>query len=382
MSLEARIVTELGAIPPADWVRLGHADNPFVSQGFLAALESSGSLSARAGWTPQHLALFDQGRLVALAPTYVKTNSHGEFVFDWNWADAYHRHGLPYYPKLLTAVPYSPVTGPRLLVAADHAAAGVLRERLVRLALDHCASHGLSSWHCNFSSAADDAALEGAGLLPRSDWQFHWFNRGYADFEDFLTRLKSRKRKSIRRERRQVREAGVRFRWLRGRELDEERLDFVHRCYLETFRAYGNLAALNRDFFTRLAAAPGDRLRVVLAEREGEAVAMSLFLLGGGRLYGRYWGCVEAIPGLHFEAAYYQGIEYCIAQGIEVFESGAQGEHKLSRGFEPVRTRSWHYLADERFRQAVAQHLRHEQDWGAQYRDRLGEFDPFRQEDR
>ena len=379
MSLTARIVTEFASIDPEDWDQLDHGGNPFVSHVFLAALESSGTIDARSGWTPQHLAVFEGDRLLAFAPTYIKTNSHGEFVFDWAWADAYHRHGLAYYPKLLTAVPYSPVTGPRLLTRRGRPDAEELRERLILLALDLCKERGFSSWHCNFTSAADDSALGKAGLLPRGDWQFHWRNRGYGDFDAFLGCLKSRKRKNLRKERRQVREAGVEFRWLRGDELEIGELDFVYSCYVRTFRLYGNHPALRRSFFASIAAGLHDRFLVALATRHGQPVAMSLFLVGGGRLYGRYWGSVEDLPGLHFEAAYYQGIEYAITNGIDVFESGAQGEHKISRGFKPERTRSFHHLREEAFRAAIGQYLDRERAWQAEYRDQLAEHDPFRE---
>lgn len=378
MTLSTRILPEFSRIDAADWARLDHRDNPFLSHAFLGALEASGALDPRRGWTPCHLAVYDGDDLAACAPSYVKTNSHGEFVFDWAWADAYQRHGLAYYPKLLTGVPYSPVTGPRLLVRRDQPQPDLLRQRLVQLAIDSCAELGLSSWHCNFVADDDCAALRAADLLPRQDWQFHWVNEGYADFDDFLGRLRARKRKNIRRERRQVADAGIHFRWLRGDELSEADLDFVQRCYEETFRQYGNHAALTRDFFARLAEDLGDGLRVALALRDDRPLAMSLFLLGGGHLYGRYWGCLEQIPGLHFETAYYQGIEFCIAQGVDVFESGAQGEHKIARGFRPAPTRSFHYLRDEVFRGPIARYLRQETRWLLDYREQLAAHDPFR----
>ena len=380
LNVTLRIVTDFTSINEADWARLDHADNPFVSHAFLASLESSGSIDARSGWTPQHLALFDGDRLAAFAPTYIKTNSHGEFVFDWAWADAYHRSGLTYYPKLLTAVPYSPVSGPRLLTLKDHPDQAALRERLVDSALELCADRGFSSWHCNFTTAADRTALEPAGLLPRTDCQFHWRNRGYRDFEDFLAQLKSRKRKNVRRERRQVREAGIEFRFVTGAELSESELDFIYRCYVQTFRLYGNHPALTRSFFEQIAAGLGEGMQVAFAFRDTQPVAMSLFLAGGGRLYGRYWGSVVDLPALHFEAAYYQGIEFCIRNGIDVFESGAQGEHKISRGFMPEQTASFHYLREEGFRAAIARYLERERAVLADYREEVAQHDPYRTE--
>jgi predicted N-acyltransferase len=380
VTIEARILPSFAAVERDQWDRLDHEDNPFLSHAFLSGLESCGCIGAHNGWQPRHLAVYDGADLAAFAPCYVKTNSHGEFVFDWAWADAYHRHGRDYYPKLLTAVPYSPVTGPRLLTRGNGADAPALKRRLVEFATEQCGHAGLSSWHCNFARPADQETLAGQPLLDRVDWQFHWINRGYRDFDDFLAGLRSRKRKNIRKERRQVREAGVHFEWKRGRQLDPDELDFVHRCYLNTFRAYGNHPALNRDFFAFIAAELDERFLVALARRENRLTAMSLFLAGGGRLYGRYWGCLEELPGLHFEAAYYQGIDHCIRQGIEVFESGAQGEHKISRGFAPVETRSFHFIRDEAFRGAIAEYLAREHHWMDEYGHQLERHVPYRRD--
>ena len=345
MKLEPRIVTAFPEVEADQWNRLEHRENPFLSHTFLAALESSGALSPELGWSPCHLALYDADGIAAFAPTYLKTNSHGEFVFDWAWADAYGRHGQPYYPKLLTAIPYSPVTGPRLLARQGHPDAAGLRARLVAFALELCQDMALSSWHCNFVTGEDATALEAAGLLARGGWQFHWRNAGYTDFDDFQSRLRSRKRKNS-----------------------------------DTFRQYGNHAALNPAFFGRLAEGLGERLVVARADRGGEPVAMSLYLQGGGRLYGRYWGCVDSLPALHFDTAYYQGIEFCIRNGLQVFESGAQGEHKIARGFLPAATRSFHYLRDARFRDAIAHFLDRERSWLEEYREQIAAQDPFRRD--
>jgi len=381
LTLSARIISDLASIDRQDWEALNHADNPFLSLAFLGGLESSGSIGPQKGWQPHHLALYEDGKLAAFAPSYIKTNSHGEFVFDWAWADAYHRHGLAYYPKLLTAIPYSPISGVRLLTRQGHPREEELRQGLIQLAMDECENLGFSSWHCNFVSSDDHKTLSKSALLGRSDWQFHWRNNGYASFDDFLARLRSRKRKNIRRERRLVAESGITFEWKTGDEIDDEDIEFIHRCYAETFHAYGNHPALNKEFFAYIAQGLGDRFLVSFASCDGERLAMSLFLTGGGRLYGRYWGCIREIPGLHFEAAYYQGIEYCIRNGLVVFESGAQGEHKVSRGFMPARTRSWHYIAREDFREAIAQFLARETDWLDDYRDELLNHSPYRQEE-
>jgi predicted N-acyltransferase len=381
VKLSTRIVSDLSSVRRQDWEALNHADNPFLSQAFLGGLESSGSIAPDMGWQPHHLALYEGDKLAAFAPSYIKTNSHGEFVFDWAWADAYHRHRLAYYPKLLTAVPYSPISGARLLTRQGHPREGELRQGLIQFAMDECQRLGFSSWHCNFISSEDHKELSKSELLGRSDWQFHWRNDGYASFDDFLGRLRSRKRKNIRRERRLVAEAGITFEWKTGDEIDSDDIGFIHRCYTETFHAYGNHPALNADFFALIAQGLGDRFLVSFASHNGERLAMSLFLCGGGRLYGRYWGCIREIPGLHFEAAYYQGIEHCIHNGLEVFESGAQGEHKVSRGFMPARTRSWHFIARENFREAIAEFLSREAGWLDDYRDELMKHSPYRRDE-
>jgi len=375
-----RIVTDISAIEPRDWAALDHNDNPFLSLTFLHALEASGSVSKASGWQPHHLCLFEEDRLVAFAPTYLKSHSHGEFVFDWAWADAYQRHGLEYYPKLLTAVPYSPVPGPRLLVQRSHPQATTLRGELAQLARTQCEDLGLSSWHCNFVNEADFISLRKEPLLARSDWQFHWFNQGYRSFGDFLSTLRSKKRKNIRRDRRLVHDSGIRFIHRSGDQLESADLDFIFRCYRQTFLEYGNHPALTAKFFSLIASQSPHTLLVVFALRDDKPLAMSLFLVGGGRLYGRYWGCFEQVPGLHFETTYHQGIEYCIRHGLSVFEPGAQGEHKISRGFTPVRTRSFHLVRDPVFRQAIADFLKREHIWLEQYRHQLKAQMPFRVE--
>ncbi len=375
-----RIITDFSTIDERDWEQLTHADNPFLSYAFLNALEASASINADSGWQPHHLALYQGDHLVAFAPSYIKSHSHGEFVFDWAWASAYQRHGLPYYPKLLTAIPYSPVTGPRLLVKAQHPDADLLRQSLLNLAIEECRVHDFSSWHCNFCDHSDSATLTGGTLLARRDWQYHWHNRDYHSFDDFLGQLRSRKRKNIRRERRQISESGIRFEWRRGTELSQGEHEFVYACYRNTFMAYGSHAALQAGFFRDISQNMPNQVHIVLAKRGDQPIAMSFFLSGGERLYGRYWGCMEEVPGLHFETAYYQGINFCIEHGIRVFESGAQGEHKISRGFVPSETRSFHLIRNEAFRDAIADFLIREKQGLDDYRIQLNQHDPFRRD--
>lgn len=393
MQREGHIITDLCQPDTAhwdrDWALLNHGNQPFLSLEFLRALQASTSVDAATGWQAHHLAVFEGDELVAFAPSYLKAHSHGEFVFDWAWADAYQRHRLNYYPKLLTAVPYSPITGNRLLVRQGHPEADQLRQELIDLALQQCRELGLSSWHCNFVADEDLPVLQSrtgshpaqACLLPRFDWQFHWQNQNFQNFEEFLSTLRSKKRKNMLRDRRLVREAGVQFHRRAGTELDEAELDFIFSCYRNTFLQHGNHPALNREFFGLLLSQMPEAVMVVIATRDAQPIAMSFFLQGGGRLYGRYWGCLEEIPGLHFETAYHQGIEYCIEQGLQVFEPGAQGEHKISRGFSPVKTHSFHYIQDPRFSEAIERYLHQEADWMADYGLRLQSHLPFRHED-
>lgn len=350
--LEARLHSTLDEIGREAWNALRPDDNPFVSYEFLAGLETHGCLRDDYGWQAQHLGLYLRDQLIAAAPLYVKGNSHGEFVFDWAWAQAYARNGLPYYPKLLSAVPYSPVSGPRLLVKPDANVAAhriALRDTLA----DVTRQIDLSSVHVTFTSDADAAAFDGSEWLSRFDWQFHWHNRGYRDFEDFLDALLPKKRKNIRQERAQVARAGVRCELRFGHDMSDAEWRLVHRCYLATFEDKGNHPALTAEFFRHLGATLRERVIAVIAMRGDEALACAFFLRSRDTLYGRYWGALEHVPALHFEACYYQGVEFCIAHGLQRFEPGAQGEHKLARGFLPVRTRSFHWLADARFRAGV-----------------------------
>lgn len=378
-----RIISRIAQLDPQQWQALDHQHNPFLNHAFLHALEASGSVCAETGWQPHHLCLFEGDELVACAPSYLKTHSHGEFVFDWAWADAYQRHGRHYYPKLLTAVPYSPVPGPRLLVRRGRGDTGALQAELAELAMQQCEELDLSSWHCNFIGPGHEAYTRQQSLpeplLARCDWQFHWFNQGYQSFAEFLAGLRSKKRKNLRRDRRQVAQAGVGFRQLRGDELSAAELQFVFSCYQQTFLEHGNHPALNPAFFRQLVDAMPGHVLVVIASRDGRDIAMSFYLQGGGRLYGRYWGSLEQIPGLHFETAYHQGIEYCIRHGLQVFEPGAQGEHKISRGFTPVRTHSVHLVRDPVFRRAIADFLQRERQWLDDYREELDNHLPFRQ---
>jgi len=365
-----RVAESLSGVPAAQWNALA-AGHPFLRHEYLHALLEAGCASARTGWQPQFLLLERDGGLAGAMPLFVKSHSRGEYVFDWAWADAYARHGLTYYPKLLGAVPFTPVRGPRLLAADDAA-----REALAGAAL--AAAREFSSLHVLFAPQAEAALLERRGMLLRRTVQFHWRNEGYADFEDFLGRLSHQRRKNIRQERRRVREAGVSFRRLEGAEIGARDWEFFHRCYAGTYAAHGNRPYLSLEFFLRIGAAMPENLLLVLAERGGAPIAAALDVMDADALYGRYWGALEHVPLLHFEACYYQAIDFAIARGLGRFEGGAQGEHKLFRGLMPVETLSAHWLAHPRFARAIEDYLAREAQGIAQYVNELHEHTPFK----
>ena len=375
-SLEIRLHKGVSDIDARCWDGLVGNDHPFVSHAFLAGLEEHDCIRTEFGWQSCPLGLYENDVLVAAAPLYLKGNSHGEFVFDWSWAGAYERHGLAYYPKLLCAVPYSPVTGPRLLVGAGERAVA-MREALTEAIEQRVTAMKISSAHLNFVDDAGADVLSGTRWLPRFDWQFHWTNRGWSDFDDFLAALKPKKRKNIRQERQQVATAGVTCEIRHGDELDDREWRTLHHLYQSNFDAHGNHAALTEGFFRHLGQYMPRQVVAVLCRRAGRIIAAALCLRSADTLYGRYWGAEEQIPGLHFEACYYQGIDYCIRNGLRRFEPGAQGEHKIARGFLPVRTQSFHHVRDQRFASAIADALQHEAMGLEMYREDLLTHSPY-----
>ncbi len=372
MAQSLRILDSLDGVDPAQWDALAPG-NPTLSFAFLDSLHRSGCASPASGWTPRFPTLWDGRRLVGAAPAYLKAHSFGEYVFDWAWAEAYERHGLAYYPKLVCAVPFTPATGPRLL-AAEPLARGRLARSLHGLARDA----SVSSLHILFPAPEDAPALRALGLLERTGVQFHWRNPGYGSFDAFLGALSHDKRKKIRQERRRVCDRGVRVRRLTGAEATEADWDFFTACYRRTYREHRSTPYLNRAFFVMLGERMPQAVLLVIAEREGRPIAAALDLFGAGVLYGRYWGSVDPVPGLHFEACYYQAMEFCIERGIALFEGGAQGEHKHARGFLPETTRSFHWLAHPAFERAVDEFLAREGEGIAAYVDELNERSPFR----
>lgn len=372
--MPVRIHESIDQIPAADWNRVAATDNPFLQHAFLAALEHHGCVGPQFGWLPQHVAVYDlQGALIGAAPLYLKDNSYGEFVFDWSWADAYERAGGAYYPKLVSAVPYTPATGPRLL-AADV----TVQRSLLEAALVHARELNVSSLHWLFPPTAEVELMEEHGLMRRTGCQFHWHNRGYRDFADFLDRFSAQKRKKLKRERRRVAEAGLQIERIHGHEASDEQLAVAAEFYRSTFDKKWGVATLNLGFFREVARTMGERLVLIMASDPSRYVAAAICFRGDDALYGRHWGCNAEFHSLHFELCYYQGIDYCIDHGLKLFEPGAQGEHKVSRGFEPTPTWSGHWIADPRFAAAIGDFLRREQGGMQHYMDELAEHLPYR----
>lgn len=353
---------------------------PFLRHEFLSALTSTQCATEDTGWGPRFVTLVDDktGALAAAAPLYVKNHSYGEYVFDWAWADAYQRNGLAYYPKLVCALPFTPVQGTRLM-AVDDAARRQLAATLVALA----EQSEVSSLHVLFPTEQEADALAQMGMMRRQGIQFHWLNDGYRHFDDFLSTLEQKKRKNIRAERRKVRDAGITFRRVRGEDATDADWRLFNRCYRQTYREHFSSPYLNLDFFRTIGQSMPENLLLVIAEHEGRPIASSLLVYQrdektGGTLYGRYWGALEHVPCLHFETAYYQPLEFCIEEKLAMFEGGAQGEHKMARGFMPTVTHSAHWLAHPAFADAVARFLDNEANLIHAHVDELREHDPFR----
>jgi uncharacterized protein len=382
-SFAIRVATSIGAFTPEEWASLSGTTrdgdgeyNPFVSYAFLRALEESGCAVRRTGWQGQHLRLETaEGTLLGAVPAYLKSHSQGEYVFDHGWADALERAGGSYYPKLQAAVPFTPVPGPRLLGArglsgVESALAAGLKAVTDKL--------GISSAHVTFASDHDITALSEAGFLIRHDQQFHFFNEGYATYDDFLATLSSRKRKALKKERREALAPGISVDWLTGKDLTEAAWDAFFAFYMDTGGRKWGRPYLNRKFFSLIGERMPEDILLVMAKRGGRYIAGALNLIGSDRLYGRNWGCIEEHPFLHFEICYHQAIDFAIDRGLKVVEAGAQGEHKLARGYQPVTTRSAHYLANASFRRAVEDYLERERREVARMSEYLAEHTPFK----
>jgi uncharacterized protein len=371
-----RIVDSIASVPAQQWNALETGGNPFVRHEFLLTLERTGCVGGGTGWSPCHLLLQTaSGEIEAALPLYSKSDSWGEFVFDWSWARAYQQAGLSYYPKLISMPPFTPATGPRLLAKTQDA-----RTRLAAALIEYAREQRVSSAHLLFVTDADRAALGSHDYLWRKDCQFHWHNRDYPSFDAFLATFRSEKRKKALRERRRVQENGISFRTLPGEEMDARLWKIVFGFSAGTFAVRGHEHYLNVEFFRAVSAALPGAVVVKLAEFEGTPIATAIFFRGGDTLYGRYWGAAAEFHSLHFETCYYQGIEYCIEQGLRRFEPGTQGEHKVPRGFEPTQTWSAHWIADPRFRRAIDSYLDQERTAVDEYMRQVAEHVPFKKE--
>jgi predicted N-acyltransferase len=376
----ARLHERISEIPAATWDALacppGAAVNPFVLHAFLQALEDSGSVGGDSGWGPAHLALTIDGRIAGVAPAYLKSHSYGEYIFDQSWAEAYARAGGRYYPKLLCAVPFTPATGPRLLAGGDFEIETLLGRTLQQMVRQM----KVSSAHINFADAAAADRLGAQGFLRRTDQQFHWDNNGYSSFNDFLNQLSSIKRKNLRRERAQSLESGITIEWVTGADLREHHWDAFFEFYMDTGSRKWGSPYLTRAFFSLVGAAMPDHVLLVMAKRGGAYIAGALNFIGSDALYGRNWGAIEHHPFLHFEVCYYQAIDFAIARGLARVEAGAQGAHKLARGYLPRTTHSLHWIADPGLRRAVAHYLDQERAAVAEGIAELAEHAPFRKD--
>ncbi len=373
-----RWFTRIADIEPAIWDSF-FGSHPFTSHAFLSALEQSGCVSEDSGWQACHLAIYEQNRLVAIAPGYIKGHSYGEYVFDWAWADAYAQHGLDYYPKWLCASPFSPIEGAR--VAIHHPHPEQIYAYLTQLLTTECAVQGWSGWHINFCPQAQAQALLQSPCLPRLGVQFQWFNRDYLDFDAFLAGLKSSKRKVIKKERLKVQQAGFSIEWLQGKQLNPALLSEFSGFYRQTYlKRSGHTGYLNENFFQLLGECMPDKVVLMCAKKQERLIAATLSFVDEGTLYGRYWGALEEVDCLHFELCYYQGIEYCIQHHLKCFHSGAQGEHKIARGFEPVMTHSVHDIVHPDFKRAIADYLTQERQNMQRYHLQCESLLPFKKE--
>lgn len=380
-TVTARIADQIGEIPAKDWDRLAnpaaHGFNPFVTHAFLSALEASRSVGDGTSWQPGHLVLERGKEIIGLAPAYMKYDSSGEFVFDHHWADAYHRAGGQYYPKLQVSVPFTPVTGPRLLAGGDRATELLLARSLIAVASEM----KVSSLHVTFPTEDQERVATEAGMLRRQDQQFHWVNEGYTCFDDFLGALSSIKRKNLRRERTEALQAGIEIDWVTGSALKELHWDAFWEFYQDTGNRKWGDPPLTRSFFSLLGQTMADKVLLVMAKRAGRYIAGALNLIGSDTLYGRNWGAVEHHPFLHFEVCYYQAIDFALAHRLRKVEAGAQGMHKLARGYMPAPTYSAHWIADSGFRRAIEQYLKTERRDVAHAIAELSARGPFRRSD-
>ncbi len=375
--MKISLINRIDEISREDWNRITGLDYPFIRHEFLYALEKSACVNEETGWAPQHCLVYDKDELIALMPMYRKTHSHGEYVFDFEWAHAYQHHGLSYYPKWLTAIPFTPCEGERLFVKADVDKESVLKS-ILSFITARAESENISTWHCLYPTLKEADLFKFADLTIREGVQFRWTNKGYRDFKDYLDSFNSKKRKTLLRERRFISDQGIALKQIHGKDITEEQLNIFFQFYLLTYLKRGNPPYLNLEFFKEIAETMPDQLLLILAVKDNKYVGAAFSLVGGDSFYGRYWGCYEEYHSLHFEACYYQGLEYCINNQLKRFDSGAQGEHKLARGFEPVTTYSAHWICDPEFAAAIKGFTKREASLMEIYRTNVAELLPFK----
>ena len=378
MSIEIKTIDSLHQISAAEWNALAGSQFPFIQYEFLIALENNGAVGKEFGWITNFFLAYENDILIGALPVYIKFNSYGEFVFDWAWADAYQQNGLRYYPKLVTSIPYTPATGPRLLIQ-DNGRYNDIADSLIEAVLLFAKQSQVSSFHCLFTNKRDTNYFDNnENFMLRLGCQFHWSNNNYTSFTHYLEQLTSKKRKQIKRERRIVNEQGIVFEILNGLEVTEEHWSIYHRFYENTFERKSGMPTLSKNFFKEIARTMPESIVLVLAKHNDEYVASAFNLKGTDTLYGRHWGCSEDFDNLHFEACYYQGLDYCIEQGLKYFEPGAQGEHKIARGFMPTKTWSAHWIAHPQFSQSIKSFLSHETEGMLDYIEELNGHSPFK----
>jgi len=378
MNYTVTYLSALSQIEAKAWDSITKDATPFMQYAFLNALETSGCVQLSTGWQPHHMLIQHDNQLVAVLPLYIKYHSYGEYVFDHQWAQAYQHYNMRYYPKLLSSTPFTPVTGPRLVCTQP-----ALFDSLLEFALQQiqllCDTHGLSSWHCLFTPAAQTKSWQSVPLLKRTGVQFHWHNPGYESFDDYLAKLQSKKRKTIKRERRRIQEQGIQHYWTQAGDMTNTDWLHFYQCYCATYVKRDQTPYLNLDFFQKIAVAKPHNVLCLMAKQEDRLIASSLFFVSDTTLYGRYWGCLEEKDALHFETCYYQGIEYAIRHSLAHFDAGAQGEHKISRGFEPIETLSWHWINSPEFREPIRQYVTQESELVTAYHEECKTLLPFKQ---
>lgn len=377
-NLTIRISARAADIPREAWTTLCTPGHPFLNDSFMRILEEHGVAVPEAGWQPLHLVASENGQIVGLLPLYLKGHSHGDFIYDWSWKQVWERFGHRYYPRAVSGLPYTPVSGPRLLTAAEGADGAAVKEALIKAAQGIVAENGLSSWHVALASSADIEVLSASGLLVSHDVQYHWSDTGFGDFDGFLQTFSAEKRRKVRAERRRAGESGLRIVVRHGNEVATDEWPILHALYRSTFDRFGNHAAFSPDCFARLASTLGDRMVVFTAADGDETIAQSLCFRSDDTLFGRYWGTRREVDCLHFELCFYRGIEYCLRHGLTRFEPGAGGDHKIARGFTPQIVRSAHWIPDPQIRSLIAPHLERQKVGMTAYHDDARSHLPFR----